>query len=88
VISIDLIGCSGVMSTIATTRARAILKRLQPNNNDAVFEVDNLRDATAVGSGCGQLVFATTDTGCVLGASALGEKGVRAEQVRLRYRCQ
>ncbi|KAG2496516.1 hypothetical protein HYH03_005340 [Edaphochlamys debaryana] len=35
----------------------------------------------AFGDGCGILLFADTDTGCRLGASAKGERGVPAEEV-------
>ncbi|GFR48196.1 hypothetical protein Agub_g10013, partial [Astrephomene gubernaculifera] len=35
----------------------------------------------AVGDGCGVVLFADTDTGCRLGASAKGERGMPAEEV-------
>jgi RNA 3'-terminal phosphate cyclase (ATP) len=35
----------------------------------------------AVGSGCGITLVAETDTGCLLGASGLGQRGKRAEDV-------
>ena len=42
--------------------------------------VHEARD-TAFGDGCGITLVAETDTGCLLGASALGERGKRAEEV-------
>jgi len=38
----------------------------------------------AVGDGCGILLFAKTTTGCTIGASGLGERGVPAELVGQR----
>jgi RNA 3'-terminal phosphate cyclase (ATP) len=42
--------------------------------------VQETRDS-AFGDGCGITLVAETDTGCLLGASALGERGKRAEDV-------
>ena len=46
----------------------------------SVHLVQETRDS-ALGDGCGITLVAETDTGCLLGASALGERGKRAEDV-------
>ncbi|KAI3436287.1 hypothetical protein D9Q98_002340 [Chlorella vulgaris] len=42
----------------------------------------------AFGDGCGLLVTATSSTGCLLGASGLGERGVPAEAIGQRAGCE
>jgi len=40
-----------------------------------------LKESKAIGSSVGILLVAKTDTGCVLGASAIGGRGINAERV-------
>ena len=47
------------------------------------IECETMREGsdTAFGDGTGILMVAETSTGCLLGASGIGERGVQAEQI-------
>lgn len=57
------------------------LKSEQDRN--ATIEVENTHEPVdkAFGDGCGIVIVAETSTGCLLGGSGLGERGVTAETV-------
>ncbi|GIL91440.1 hypothetical protein Vretimale_10586 [Volvox reticuliferus] len=71
------------LAASAEAAVRQALKGLGPMGRgvpvlvEAVYETPD----RSVGDGCGVLVFADTDTGCRLGASAKGERGVPAEVI-------
>lgn len=60
--------------------ARKVLRKQLPN---ARVQIDTVAEppARGMGTGCGIVLAATTSTGCVLGGSALGERGRPAEDV-------
>ncbi|PNW88984.1 hypothetical protein CHLRE_01g053288v5 [Chlamydomonas reinhardtii] len=76
-----------VASRLAAAAEAALRRTLRKLPNGAVGVPPILVEATvetaeaAFGDGCGVLVYADTDTGCRLGASAKGERGVPAEEV-------
>ncbi|KAL6766332.1 hypothetical protein ACKKBG_A35605 [Auxenochlorella protothecoides x Auxenochlorella symbiontica] len=71
---------------VADRMARAARAALGANLATLVEaeEVEALPPCQAVGDGCGVLLAAHTSSGCVLGASGLGERGVSAEAVGRR----
>ncbi|KXZ54935.1 hypothetical protein GPECTOR_3g105 [Gonium pectorale] len=62
---------------------RRTLRGLGPAGRSAPILVEAVLEPPdrAFGDGCGVLIIADTDTGCRLGASAKGERGVPAEQI-------
>lgn len=60
--------------------ASRILRQVYPG---VPFKIDRVKEPSevAVGNGSGIVIMAETSTGCLLGGSALGRKGERAEKV-------
>ncbi|GIL60531.1 hypothetical protein Vafri_15083 [Volvox africanus] len=71
------------LAASAEAAVRRTLKGLGPMGRGVPVLVEVVYETPdrAVGDGCGVLVFADTDTGCRLGASAKGERGVPAEAI-------
>ncbi|GLI60386.1 hypothetical protein VaNZ11_002395, partial [Volvox africanus] len=71
------------LAASAEAVVRRTLKGLGPMGRGVPVLVEVVYETPdrAVGDGCGVLVFADTDTGCRLGASAKGERGVPAEAI-------
>ncbi|KAG2432756.1 hypothetical protein HYH02_012889 [Chlamydomonas schloesseri] len=78
---------TSVASRLAAAAESALRRALRKLPNGAAGPPPILVQATvetpesAFGDGCGVLVYADTDSGCRLGASAKGERGVPAEEV-------
>ncbi|KAG2424630.1 hypothetical protein HXX76_014355 [Chlamydomonas incerta] len=78
---------TNVASRLAAAAEAALRRTLRKLPNGAggpppiLVEATVETPETAFGDGCGVLVYADTDTGCRLGASAKGERGVPAEEV-------
>lgn len=60
--------------------AQAVLQARFPNY---VYKAELVRETAtdALGDGCGILLVAKSDTGCILGSARCGEKGVSAESI-------
>ncbi|EFJ50490.1 hypothetical protein VOLCADRAFT_80268 [Volvox carteri f. nagariensis] len=71
------------MAASAEAAVRRTLKDLGPTGRGVPVLVETVHEPPdrAVGDGCGVLIFADTDTGCRIGASAKGERGVPAEEI-------
>lgn len=71
------------MAAAAEAAVRRTLRGLGPAGRGVPVEVEAVVEPPerAFGDGCGILIYADTDTGCRLGASSKGERGVPAEQV-------
>jgi RNA 3'-terminal phosphate cyclase (ATP) len=63
------------------TQAHKTLHKYFGPKNTVKFEIEHLKEAKSTGNGIGLLLYAKTDTGCIIGASNLGEKGVPADKV-------
>lgn len=64
--------------------AKSELREVVDKSVPIEIEVVKVAEGTYYGVGCGIIVMAETSTGCLLGGSAPGEKGVQAEEVAKR----
>lgn len=69
------------MSNKMADTAEKILRNSLPNS--VLFDIKTVKESQqeAFGNGSGIVLFAETDTGCVLGSSALGNRGISPNQV-------
>ncbi|EDQ89146.1 uncharacterized protein MONBRDRAFT_25783 [Monosiga brevicollis MX1] len=66
---------------VAREMAAAARRALRAQYPDLEVNIEEQRAANAVGAGTGIVLVAETSTGCRLGGSALGKRGVPAEKV-------
>ncbi|PNH10368.1 RNA 3'-terminal phosphate cyclase, partial [Tetrabaena socialis] len=71
------------LAASAESAIRRVLKGMGPAGRGVPVLVEAVLEPQdrAMGDGCGVLLVAETDTGCRLGASAKGQRGVSAEEV-------
>ena len=84
---VDIHGYSFVAGALPPKVAHIMAKEakrvLQPRFPGVNINIDSRKESeqTAVATGCGIIIVATTSTGCVLAGQALGERGKPAEKV-------
>jgi RNA 3'-terminal phosphate cyclase (ATP) len=75
---------AGLPTKLARACRDAAAALLTRNGIDpSIIDIEYLREipANAIGAGSGILLWAQTVTGCIIGGSAIGQKGVEAEDI-------
>jgi RNA 3'-terminal phosphate cyclase (ATP) len=75
---------AGLPTKLAKTCRDAAAALLTRKGIDpSIIDIEYLREmpANAVGAGSGIVLWAQTETGCIIGGSAIGQKGVEAEDI-------
>lgn len=68
-------------SFVLISHAKAVQAKLKVPIHEEVAHYTQETDPKAMGEGTGILIVARTESGCLLGGSALGKKGTPAEDV-------
>lgn len=82
-VTISCFTAGKVQADVADRMAKAASKDVRAAfpGDFPISRQDSVRDESAVGDGCGITLVAETETGCILGATAKGVRGMAAETV-------